>query len=168
MKQFPDSFLWGGAAAANQFEGAYLDDGKLPSTVDTLGVGMEKRMGVTGPIELHPEFYCPSHKAIDFYHHYKEDVALFAEMGFTAFRTSIAWSRIFPKGDEIEPNEKGLQFYDDLFDELLKYNIQPVITITHYEMPLHLARSTAAGPTESCWSSTSGTAGLCSPGTRTR
>ncbi|MDE6107784.1 MAG: family 1 glycosylhydrolase [Oscillospiraceae bacterium] len=140
MKQFPDSFLWGGAAAANQFEGAYLEDGKLPSTCDTLGVGMEKRMGLTGPIELHPEFYCPSHKAIDFYHHYKEDVALFGEMGFQVFRTSIAWSRIFPKGDELEPNEKGLQFYDDLFDELHKYGIEPLITITHYEMPLHLAQ----------------------------
>lgn len=140
MKQFPDSFLWGGAAAANQFEGAYLEDGKLPSTADTLGVGMMERMTVTDPIEMHPGQYSPSHKAIDFYHHYKEDVALFGEMGFQVFRTSIAWSRIFPKGDETEPNEKGLQFYDDLFDELHKYGIEPLITITHYEMPLHLAQ----------------------------
>ena len=140
MKQFPDSFLWGGAVAANQCEGAYLDDGKLPSTADTLGVGMMERMTVTDPIELHPGQYCPSHKAIDFYHHYKEDVALFGEMGFQVFRTSIAWSRIFPKGDELEPNEKGLQFYDDLFDELHKYGIEPLVTITHYEMPLHLAQ----------------------------
>lgn len=139
MKQFPDSFLWGGAVAANQCEGAYLEDGKLPSTVDTMGVGFENRF--MGPLVMHPERYAPSHKAIDFYHRYKEDVALFGEMGFHAFRTSIAWSRIFPKGDETEPNEKGLQFYDDLFDELLKHGIQPVILITHYEMPLHLAQT---------------------------
>ncbi len=141
MKQFPDSFLWGGAAAAHQFEGAYLDDGKLPSTADTLGVGMMERMTVTDPIEMHPGQFSPAHKAIDFYHHYKEDVALFGEMGFQVFRTSIAWSRIFPKGDETTPNEKGLQFYDDLFDELHKYGIEPLITITHYEMPLHLAQT---------------------------
>lgn len=138
MKQFPQSFLWGGAVAANQCEGAYLEDGKLPSTVDTMGVGFENRFA--GALEMHPDRYCPSHNAVDFYHHYKEDVALFAEMGFQVFRTSIAWSRIFPKGDELTPNEKGLQFYDDLFDELLKHNIQPLITITHYEMPLHLAQ----------------------------
>lgn len=139
MKQFPQGFLWGGAVAANQCEGAYLEDGKLPSTVDTMGVGFENRFA--GALEMHPDRYCPSHNAVDFYHHYKEDVALFAEMGFQVFRTSIAWSRIFPKGDELTPNEKGLQFYDDLFDELLKHNIQPLVTITHYEMPLHLAQA---------------------------
>ncbi len=138
-RTFPDDFLWGGALAANQCEGAYLEDGKLPSTVDTMGVGMERRM-MGADLQMHPDWYCPSHKAIDFYHHYKEDIALLAGMGFKALRTSIAWSRIFPRGDEEEPNEKGLQFYDDLFDEMLKYGIQPVITITHYEMPLYLAQ----------------------------
>ncbi|KAF6602406.1 family 1 glycosylhydrolase, partial [Bacillus sp. EKM417B] len=78
------------------------------------------------------------HDAIDFYHRYQEDIALFAEMGFKAFRTSIAWTRIFPNGDETEPNEEGLQFYDRLFDELRKHQIEPVVTISHYEMPLGL------------------------------
>jgi hypothetical protein len=87
---------------------------------------------------IDPHKYYASHEAIDFYHHYKEDVALFAEMGFTCFRTSIAWTRIFPRGDETSPNEAGLKFYDDLFDELLKYGIQPVITLSHYETPLAL------------------------------
>ncbi len=136
-KAFPTDFLWGGAVAANQCEGAYLEDGKLPSTADTLCVGGRERFAGYGTINL--EKYYPSHNAIDFYHHYKEDVKLFAQMGFKALRTSIAWSRIFPHGDEEEPNEKGLQFYDDLFDELLFYGIQPVITITHNETPLYLA-----------------------------
>lgn len=78
------------------------------------------------------------HQGIDFYHRYKEDIELMAEMGFKAFRTSIAWSRIFPKGDELEPNEKGLKFYDDLFDTLISYGIEPVVTISHFETPLHL------------------------------
>ena len=84
--------------------------------------------------------YYPNHEAVDFYGHYKEDIALFAELGFKCFRTSIAWTRIFPKGDELEPNEEGLKFYDDLFDELLKYNIEPVITLSHFEMPHHLVK----------------------------
>ena len=93
--------------------------------------------------ERSPTAYClvitiPTSGAIDFYHRYKEDVALFAELGFKCFRTSIAWTRIFPRGDELEPNEAGLQFYDDLFDECLKYGIEPVITLSHFEMPYHL------------------------------
>ncbi len=82
----------------------------------------------------------PNHEAVDFYSHYKEDIALFAEMGFKCFRTSIAWTRIFPHGDEQQPNEAGLQFYDDMFDELLKYGIEPVITLSHFEMPWHLVK----------------------------
>ncbi|MFO5928383.1 family 1 glycosylhydrolase, partial [Klebsiella pneumoniae] len=84
--------------------------------------------------------YYPNHEAVDFYGRYKEDIKLFAEMGFKCFRTSIAWTRIFPQGDETQPNEEGLKFYDDMFDELLKYNIEPVITLSHFEMPLHLVQ----------------------------
>ena len=105
------------------------------------------------------EFY-PNHEGIDFYHTYKEDVKLFAELGFKCFRTSISWSRIFPRGDEQQPNEAGLQFYDDLFDELLKYGIQPVITLSHFEMPTPLPRSTAAGTTASASTSSCTTPSL--------
>ena len=135
MSVFPNDFLWGGAIAANQAEGAWNVDGKGPSISDVVrgGIASGKHDAV-----IDPHKYYASHEAIDFYHHYKEDVALFAEMGFTCFRTSIAWTRIFPRGDETSPNEAGLKFYDDLFDELLKYGIQPVITLSHYETPLAL------------------------------
>ncbi len=136
---FPDNFLWGGALAAHQCEGAYLEDGKLPSTADTLGVGHVARF-TRGYREIDPQLYYPSHKGNDFYHHWKEDIDLFAEMGFRCLRTSIAWSRIFPEGDEDEPNEAGLRFYDEMFDYLLEKGIKPVITITHYETPWHLAK----------------------------
>lgn len=89
--------------------------------------------------------YYPNHEAVDFYHEYKGDIALMAEMGFKCFRTSIAWTRIFPNGDETEPNEEGLKFYDDMFDELLKYGIEPVITLSHFEMPYHLAKEYGGG-----------------------
>lgn len=132
-------FLWGGALAAHQFEGGWDADGKGPSVIDVMTAGAHGvARQITETINEN-EFY-PNHEAIDFYHHYKEDVALFAEMGLKCLRTSIAWSRIFPKGDENEPNEAGLQFYDDLFDELLSSGIQPVITLSHFEMPLHLAK----------------------------
>ena len=135
MSVFPNDFLWGGAIAANQAEGAWNVDGKGSSISDVVrgGIASGKHDAV-----IDPHKYYASHEAIDFYHHYKEDVALFAEMGFTCFRTSIAWTRIFPRGDETSPNEAGLKFYDDLFDELLKYGIQPVITLSHYETPLAL------------------------------
>lgn len=135
---FDSRFLWGGAIAAHQVEGAYNEDGKEPSTADTLLVN-EERFEHYGEY-INQNKYYPSHKAIDFYHCFKEDIKLFAEMGFKALRTSIAWTRIYPKGIEEKPNEAGLQFYDDLFDEMLKYNIEPIITITHYETPLYLAR----------------------------
>lgn len=135
-KVFPDGFLWGGAIAANQAEGAWDVDGKGPSIADVTRGGL---ISGVSDLTIDPDKFYPSHEAIDFYHRYKEDVALFAEMGFTLFRTSIAWSRIFPKGDEDTPNEAGLQFYDNLFDELLRQGIQPMVTISHYETPLHLA-----------------------------
>lgn len=129
----PKNFLWGGASAANQFEGAYLEDGKGLSVADCFTSGSrEKRREYTDGV-IEGKYY-PSHVATDFYHHYKEDIKMFAEMGYKCFRTSIAWSRIFPDDSGI-PNEKGLEFYDSLFDELFKYNIEPVVTITHYEMP---------------------------------
>ncbi len=132
-------FLWGGATAANQYEGGYLEGGKGLSIAD---VERGARHGVKRQIDpeiLDGVFY-PSHEATDFYHHYKEDIALFAEMGFKCFRMSVGWTRIFPRGDEEEPNEAGLEFYDKVFDELLKYNIEPVVTISHYETPLTLVR----------------------------
>lgn len=136
---FPKNFLWGGAVAAHQLEGGWNKDGKGPCVADVLTAGAYGKMRkITDGIV--PEESYPSHEAINFYEHYKEDIKLFAEMGFKCFRTSIAWTRIFPKGDEEEPCEEGLKFYDDLFDELLKYNIEPVITLTHFEMPYHLAK----------------------------
>ena len=136
---FRKDFLWGGAVAAHQLEGAYNVDGKGLSIVDVVTAGTrEKKRRITDGI-VSGEYY-PNHEAIDFYHHYKEDIKLLAEMGFKCFRTSIAWSRIFPNGDETEPNDAGLQFYDKLFDECLKYGIQPVITLSHFEMPLHLVK----------------------------
>ena len=133
-KQFTEGFLWGGAVAANQCEGAYLDGGKGLTIQDVTPKGL------IGPITEEPTKDNMKLEAIDFYHRYKEDIKLFAEMGFKVFRTSIAWARIFPNGDEAEPNEKGLQFYDDLFDECHKYGIEPLVTISHYETPLHLAK----------------------------
>lgn len=139
-KGFPESFLWGGAIAAHQCEGAYNEDGKGLCTADTLICGnvMDRLLKIS--TEMKDGVYYPSHEAIDFYHRYKEDVKLFAEMGFKTLRTSIAWSRIFPNGDDEIPNEKGLEFYDNLFDELLSHNIQPLITLSHYEMPLNLLK----------------------------
>ncbi|NQX46547.1 6-phospho-beta-glucosidase [Paenibacillus tritici] len=132
--QFPEGFLWGGAIAANQVEGAYQENGKGLSIADILG------NGIFNPPYEHPGKKNPYHEAIDFYHRYEEDIALFAEMGFKALRTSIAWTRIFPNGDEETPNEAGLQFYDQLFDCMRKYNIEPVVTLSHYEMPLGLVK----------------------------
>ncbi|MEH7729043.1 6-phospho-beta-glucosidase [Bacillus safensis] len=139
MMTLPKEFLWGGALAAHQFEGGWNEAGKGPSVVDVMTAGAHGvPRQITETVE-EDKFY-PNHEAIDFYHRYKEDIAMFAEMGLKCLRTSIGWSRIFPKGDEAEPNEAGLQFYDDVFDELLKHGIEPVITLSHFEMPLHLAR----------------------------
>ena len=136
---FKPDFLWGGAVAAHQLEGAYREDGKGLSIADFLTLGSaNKPRRLTDTIE--DEEYYPNHHGIDFYHHYKEDIKLMAEMGFKAFRTSIAWSRIFPNGDEAQPNEAGLAFYDKVFNECKKYNIEPVVTLSHFEMPYHLVK----------------------------
>lgn len=141
---FKDDFLWGGATAANQFEGGFDEGGRGLNLADVLPGGKErlKLLASSGfDFEMDTEKYSyPNHEGIDFYHRYKEDIALFAEMGFKVFRMSIAWSRIFPKGDETEPNEEGLAFYDRVFDELAKYDIEPLVTIAHYETPLHLIK----------------------------
>ena len=156
---FPKDFLWGGATAANQYEGGYVSGGKGLSTLDAITGGSHTtpRMityktkegkvekvtrenslpaGAIGYID--PNTYYPSHVATDFYHHYKEDIALFAQMGFKCFRMSIAWSRICPKGTK-DVNEEGLEFYDHVFDECLKYGIEPVVTINHFDIPMYLA-----------------------------
>jgi len=140
MRKLRSDFLWGGATAANQFEGAWNVDGKGPSTSDMCTNGTHQTpKRITR--ELEEGTLYPSHEAIDFYHHYKEDIALFAEMGFKVFRLSIAWTRIFPTGMETEPNEAGLKFYDDVFDECKKYGIEPLVTISHYEMPYGLTKA---------------------------
>ena len=140
---FPDDFLWGGAIAANQAEGAYLEGGKGLSTVDTIPHGEHRlavKLGLEKRFALRDDEFYPSHEAIDFYHRYKDDIALMAEMGFTVFRTSIAWSRIFPKGDEKEPNAEGIAFYRDLFAECKKHNIEPLVTLCHFDVPMHLVQ----------------------------
>lgn len=161
MKTFPKNFLWGGATAANQYEGGYkegggrglstadyITDGNYESprkifyydenqTLKYLTLGESMPEGAKA-VMLDDQYY-PSHQATDFYHHYKEDIKLFAEMGFKCFRMSISWTRIFPNGDDEQPNEEGLKFYDRVFDECLKYKIEPVVTIMHFDMPVHLA-----------------------------
>ena len=131
---FPEGFLWGGAVAANQLEGGYLEDGKGLSCADMLKGGNVNTPRMFSPV-IEEGVYYPSHEAIDFYHHYKEDIALFGEMGFKCFRLSINWSRIYPNGDDAEPNEKGLAFYDSVFDECKKNGIEPLVTLSHYEIP---------------------------------
>lgn len=147
---FPEGFLWGGATAANQFEGAFLEDGKGWSTADTARYTKLEdptKFSLLQPMttadvafaQADQDGIYPKRYGIDFYHRYQEDIALFAEMGFKTFRLSISWPRIFPNGDELEPNEAGLQFYDKVFDECLKYGIEPLVTLSHYEFPLGLA-----------------------------
>ncbi len=138
MTKFPDNFLWGGAVAAHQVEGAYDVEGKGLSVADVLTAGAN---GVARKITqgIEENEYYPSHEAIDFYHHYQEDIQLFKKLGLKAFRTSINWTRIFPKGIEEEPNEAGLKFYEDLFTELRKNNIEPIVTLSHFEIPYYLA-----------------------------
>ena len=137
--RFPKDFYWGGATAANQLEGGWKEDGKGISCADICTGGSVNKSKRITPIIRENIFY-PSHEAIDHYHRYKEDIALFAEMGFKMYRFSIAWTRIFPNGDEEQPNEEGLKFYDDLIKECLKYKIEPMVTISHYEPPFHLTK----------------------------
>lgn len=132
-------FLWGGAVAAHQLEGAWNIDGKGVSTADVMTSGDKNNPRKITDGVLDGENY-PNHRGIDFYHTYKDDIKYFAEMGFKCFRTSIAWTRIFPNGDEDMPNEQGLKFYDDLFDEFLKYGIEPVVTLSHFEIPYNLVK----------------------------
>ncbi|EMG29398.1 glycosyl hydrolase family protein [Listeria fleischmannii 1991] len=146
---FPKNFLWGGATAANQVEGAYDLDGKGLSTADMVKFVPKSERGNDFSLDVtkkeidailagEVDARFPKRDGIDFYHHYKEDIALFAEMGFKTFRLSLNWARIFPNGDDTTPNEKGLAFYDSVFDELLKYGIEPLVTLSHYETPLNL------------------------------
>lgn len=133
-RELPKDFLWGGAIAAHQAEGAWNIDGRGPSIADVMtagGNGIPRKI-TKGVVE--GEYY-PNHEAIDFYHRYKEDIQLFKELGLKCLRTSISWSRIFPTGQEETPNEQGLKFYDDLFDEYLKNGIEPVVTLSHFEIP---------------------------------
>lgn len=163
---FKENFLWGGATAANQYEGGYLSGGKGLAVSDVLmggdkntprricfrtKDGKEKFVDIDfyggqeveeGDVPvIREDRYYPSHVATDFYNHYKEDIALMAEMGFKSFRMSMNWTRIFPNGNEEIPNEEGLLFYDSVFDELLKYEIEPIVTICHFDLPLYLANN---------------------------
>ena len=138
---FRKDFLWGGATAANQCEGGYNEGGRGLANVDVVPIG-EARLGVipgkTKMFDFEEGYHYPAKVGIDMYHRYKEDIALFGEMGFKTYRLSIAWTRIFPNGDETEPNEEGLKFYEDLFKECHKYGIEPLVTITHFDCPMHL------------------------------
>ena len=171
--KFADDFLWGGATAANQIEGAFLEDDKGLSVADvqTAGSLNQKRLVTYIDSEGHAsyvkklpyfefpddamikpvaDYYYPSHRAVDFYHHYKEDIALLAEMGFKCFRMSIAWTRIFPNGDDEKPNEAGLAFYDQIFEELEKYGIKPLVTILHNDTPLNLSNQYGGWVNKKC------------------
>ncbi|WP_027727266.1 6-phospho-beta-glucosidase [Treponema sp. C6A8] len=141
--KMPEGFLWGGATAANQCEGAWQEGGRGLANVDLIPYGKGRFPVMAGKmrmLECDSEHLYPSHEAIDMYHHYKEDIRLFAEMGFKCYRLSIAWTRIFPNGDEKEPNEAGLKFYDDLFDECHKYGIEPLVTLVHFDAPVGLIK----------------------------
>lgn len=140
---FPKEFLWGGATAANQCEGAYQEDGRGLANVDTIPYGEDRfpvMLGLKKMLECDIEHFYPSHDAIDFYHRYQEDIKLFAEMNMKCYRFSIAWTRIFPNGDDETLNEKGLDFYEAVVDECLKYGIEPLITICHFDAPIALIK----------------------------
>ena len=143
MSKLPNGFLWGGATAANQCEGAYNIGGRGLANVDVMPHGNERfpvMLGLRKMLELEKDTYYPALEAIDFYHHYKEDINMLSEMGFSTFRMSIAWTRIFPNGDDDQPNEEGLKFYEDVFKECRKHNIEPLVTITHFDCPIHLTK----------------------------
>mgnify|MGYP001188884221 CR=1 FL=1 len=155
-KTFPEGFLWGGSTAANQIEGAWNEGGRGPATSDFARLITKQIRDTEGTFDVHvphnaaskemvedmkahPENWeLPKRRGIDFYHTYKDDIKLFAEMGFKVFRMSISWSRIFPTGTEQQPNEEGLAFYDAVFDELHAAGIEPLVTISHYENPFYL------------------------------
>ena len=136
-------FLWGGATAANQCEGGYNEGGRGLANVDLAPAGEDRWNVITGKkkmFEFDPNYVYPAKDAIDMYHHYREDIQMFAEMGFKVYRMSIAWSRIFPNGDEETANEEGLTFYEQVFKECKKYGIEPLVTITHFDCPMHLIK----------------------------
>lgn len=140
---FRKDFLWGGATAANQCEGGYNEGQRGLANVDVIPTGADRRKVITGQrkmLDFEDGYFYPAKEAIDMYHHYKEDIALFGEMGFKTYRLSIGWTRIFPNGDEEQPNEEGLKFYEDLFKECHKYGIEPLVTITHFDCPIHLIK----------------------------
>ena len=141
MSRMPEGFLWGGATAANQCEGGYAEGGRGIANVDVIPAGPDRRAVMEGKLPMlscDEEHVYPSHEAIDMYHHFREDIHLFAELGMKCYRFSISWSRIFPQGDEAEPKEEGLRFYEELINECLKYGIEPLITICHFDVPMHL------------------------------
>ena len=149
-RKFPEGFLWGGATAANQVEGGYKEGGKGLSVSDCARHHLDVDVtdykahntvttkDIEDALKSEDESLYPKRHGSDFYHHYKEDIKMFGEMGFKVYRMSIAWSRIFPNGDDKEPNEEGLKFYDDVFDECLKHGIEPLVTMSHYEPPINL------------------------------
>lgn len=139
----PENFLWGGGTAANQCEGAYDEDGRGLANVDLIPHGKDRKLVADGKkkmFEFEEGYYYPAKKGIDMYHRYKEDIALFAELGFKVYRMSIAWTRIFPNGDEETPNEAGLAYYEDVFKECQKYGMEPLVTISHFDCPMHLIK----------------------------
>ena len=160
---FRKDFMWGGATAANQYEGGYQEDGRGLTVADfSMGGSHTKprmvvwqnpvtgEQGETSAFDpklpegaapaIRTDAYYPSHRATDFYHHYKEDIALMGEMGFKCFRMSISWTRIFPNGDDAVPNEAGLAFYENVFDELHKYGIEPLVTLSHFDIPISMVQ----------------------------
>lgn len=141
--KMPDNFLWGGATAANQCEGAYREGGRGLSSVDVIPFGPDRMPVARGQMKMlacDSEHSYPAHEAIDMYHHFKEDIALFAQMGFKCYRLSVSWTRIFPNGDDEMPNEEGIRFYNDLFDECLRNGIEPLVTICHFDTPVALIK----------------------------
>ena len=139
MGAFPGNFLWGGATAANQCEGGWQEDGKGVGVPDTMtgGTVSTPRMFYK---DINPDIYYPSHESIDMYHHYLDDIKLFGEMGFKCYRMSINWTRLFPVGDELTPNPKGVAFYRKIFEALRAEGIEPLVTLSHYEFPYGLVQ----------------------------
>lgn len=144
---FKSDFLWGGATAANQCEGGYDKGGRGIANVDLIPIGPDRLSVVTGQrkmFDFEEGYFYPAKESINMYENFKEDIKLFAQMGFKTYRMSIGWSRIFPKGDETKPNEEGLKFYEDVFKECRKYGIEPLVTITHFDCPVHLIKEYGA------------------------
>ncbi|MBR3225801.1 MAG: family 1 glycosylhydrolase, partial [Atopobiaceae bacterium] len=139
MATFPEDFLWGGATAANQYEGGWDEGGKGPSVTDMItGGSVSEPRRITSTVR--DDIWYPSHEAVDFYHHWHEDIELFAEMGFRCYRMSVQWARIFPNGDDAAPSQAGLDFYRGVFELCRERGIEPMVTISHYELPYALAQ----------------------------